>query len=519
MSISSVLRLHTHVALRFGLVRSGSLSPKSLYAGAPQPRPGEACSIRPRASLQKIAMTALFAATVSARASQFPIPDLTYGDSGDGIARIAVAGVPADNAYGLHATVQSDGRLVLIGAAQTSGSGTSSSQLVLARFDTQGLPDTSFGAEHDGLYRTALSDSGSILTGLFADVAQSGNGRLVYTGHVSPATMIVGRLTADGTPDPSFGSNGRRLIGPSALVDGALDASFTTVLPLANGTTLALGVALVPTTPDSYNAFSCAMRLATDGSTDTSFGTVGRTCLAPALTSGATSFTTSGQVLADGRILLAGVSVHSGGSAADMSVARLLADGTLDTAFGPNHDGWAFVAFDQGGTLNDGALSMAVDAAGRILLAGSCDVAEGTDVAVARLLADGRPDLSFGTQGRVQIRLTSASSHYDKANSIVAFSNGGILVGALANDQAGVSIALRADGELDPGFGESGIYYAPQATLPVRSRQQIVAGDYIYRAGDSNNLGGHSDFAATRAVIPLFADSFENPDVSRPAAR
>jgi len=283
---------------------------------------------------------------------------------------------------------------------------------------------------------------------------------------------------------------------------------------------LALGVALRSSTSGSLEAFSCAMRLAADGSSDTSFGGGGgRICIAPALTTGATSITSSGHVLADGRILLAGASLHSGGSAGDMSVARLLSDGTLDLDFGPDHDGWAFVAFDQGGTLNDGATAMAVDAAGRILLAGSFEVADGQDIAIARLLADGRPDLSFGTQGRVQIELTPGSYHLNQANSIVELPNGDILVGALVNNAAGVSIALKPDGEPDPAFGESGIYYSPQATPPVRSSQQILAGDYIYRAGDSVNTGGHSDFAATRAVMPLFTDGFEILDVSRPAQR
>ena len=460
----------------------------------------------------------LFATAMSIGAQTPPIPDLSYGGSGEGIARIAAASLPADDAFALHATVQWDGRLVLLGSAHTTMGGTDTSQLVLARFDTHGVADIGFGAQHDGIVRTAFFDTSSLVN-IFGDVAQTGDNKLIYTGHGSPSTIIVGRLNNEGTPDTGFGSGGRRLIGASALVDGAQDANFTTLLPLTGGKTLCLGVALRSSTSGSFDAFSCAMRLTADGSSDTSFGGGGRICIAPTLASGATSITTAGHVLADGRVLLAGVSLHSGGSAGDMSVARLLTDGSLDSEFGPDHDGWAFVAFDQGGTLNDGATAMAVDAAGRILLAGYFDDTDGQDIGVARLLADGRPDLSFGTRGRVQIALTPGSSHVNQANSIVALPNGGILLGGLVNSEAGVAIALKPDGELDPRFGESGIYYSPQATPNVRSRQQILAGDYIYRAGDSVNTGGHSDFAAARALMPLFADSFENPNVSRPARR
>lgn len=457
----------------------------------------------------RVAALALFAATSLHAGSWFPLPDFGYGSS-DGIARIAVAGVPADNAYALHAAVQSDGRLVLIGTTHTNVGGTDTAQLVLARFDTHGLADTSFGPDHDGIVRTAFLDT-TFLVNFFGDVAQTGDGKLIYAGHGSPSTILVGRLHDDGSPDPSFGSNGRRLIAASALLDGALDANFSTLLPLAGGKTLALGVAVRQTSPTTVDAFSCAMRLMADGSTDTSFGTLGRTCIAPMLTTGASSVTSSGRVLADGRILLAGVSIHSGGSAGDMSVARLAADGTLDTSFGPDHDGWAFVAFDQGGTLNDAATAMTLDATGRILLAGSYDNADGSDIAIARLLSDGSPDPSFGTQGRVQVPLMPGVTHNNQADSVIASPNGRILVGANVNNQGGVTVGLSPDGTLDPRFSADGIYTQPQATPGVRSHKQILAGDYLYWAGDSVNAGGHSDFAAMRAVMPLFADDFDAP--------
>jgi len=38
----------------------------------------------------------------------------------------------------------------------------------------------------------------------------------------------------------------------------------------------------------------------------------------------------------------------------DMAVARLDADGKLDTNLGPAHAGWALAAFDQGETLTMG---------------------------------------------------------------------------------------------------------------------------------------------------------------------
>jgi uncharacterized delta-60 repeat protein len=456
---------------------------------------------------QAAAIVGLSVAATSLAAALPPFPDPSYGGSGDGIARIAAAAVPADSGYATHAVALADDRLVLVGMARTTAGGQDTRQLVLARLDARGLPDASFGADHDGIYRTAFFDESGMFSSDFeTDVAQTGDGKLVYTGHSAVPTLIVGRLHADGTPDMDFSGNGHRLIAPSALVNGAIEGFFSTVLPLADGKTLLLGTVLAPPDPGQY--FSCAMRLQADGSNDTSFGVASRTCIAPAQS--AFSIAVAGRVLADGRVLLAGASLHSGGSGYDMSVARLGADGALDTNFGPDHDGWAFVAFDQGGALSDIAYAIAVDGAGRILLAGTFSGTNGSeDIGVARLLPDGQPDASFGSHGRVQVALDLGGSSDDEAHSVAALPGGGVLVGGVASG-VDVALLLKPDGALDPRFGESGIYV--QGPPNIYGYQQVLHGDYLYMVGSAG-----SDFAATRAVLPMFADGFENVDVLRPA--
>ena len=448
-------------------------------------------------------------ASASISAAPLPIADLAYGGNGDGIARIAAAIVPADDGYATHAAVQADGRLVLAGAAEHHVDQQTESRLVLARLDVYGHPDDGFGADHDGLFRSAFP-------GYADDVAQTGDGTLIYVGHdANFQSMIVGRLHTDGTPDTGFFLNGRRLIAPSALLDSATQGYFATVLPLPGGKLLALGMAVVPTTPAQY--FTCAIRISADGSTDTDFGTAGRTCIAPVLPSGAASQALGGAVLADGRILLAGASQHSGGSGWDMSVARLGTDGTLDTGFGPAHDGWAFVGFDQGGTMIDLAAAIAVDGDGRILLAGYLEGVHGPDFGVARLLPDGGLDASFGTQGRVQIALDLGSFDDDRAHSIAVLPGGSILIGGWADtdaDAVGVAVLLKPDGTLDPHFGSGGVFLqadpnGPQTTR-VASQQQMLAGDHLYMVGSALNAGNGLDFAATRTTLPLFADGFDD---------
>ena len=68
----------------------------------------------------------------------------------------------------------------------------------------------------------------------------------------------------------------------------------------------------------------------------------------------------------------------------DFAVARLNANGTLDTSF--NGDGRATVRFDQGGGLNDRATGVAIDGSGRVVLGGLAQYGNTDyDFALARL--------------------------------------------------------------------------------------------------------------------------------------
>lgn len=459
-----------------------------------------------------LASIAIVAASSLASAAPLPIPDPGYGGNGDGIARIAVTGVPADGGEAARAIVQADGRLVLIGTTQKAQPDQPHPeyQTVLARIEADGRLDTSFGPNHDGLVRTAYF-------GVAADVAQAADGKLVYAGHGSPSyAMLVGRLNADGSPDTGFFLSGRRLIAPSVLVDGATAGEITNLVPLSDGKVLVLGSAAILDTP--VRGFACALRLSADGTTDSSFGDAGRTCLAPAPPSPPLSQAGAGLVLDDGRILIAGAAQHSGGSGWDMSVIRLGANGALDTSFGSAGNGWTFIGFDQGGAMVDSAQAIAVDREGRILVAGYFQGPFGDDIGVARLLPDGQPDPSFGFHGRVQVGIDLGGFNGERAHNIVALGDGRILVGATADGQYssfGVALLFKSDGQLDARFGEDGIFFQswPGAAVEtiLMGRGQILAGDHIYMVGSAvDTAHTRYDFAATRTVMPLFANGFEH---------
>ncbi len=461
----------------------------------------------PRLGAGLFAAASIVAGAMAPAASNVPILDPGFGGA-DGIARIAFDVIA--NGHDAAATaVLADGKLVLVGTAQVDAS---RYDLAFVRLDASGTPDPGFGS------------SGRVLAGLApvylsanVDRARKSDGRLLYVARTtaSGATTVVGRRNADGSADTSFNGSGHRFFSAGFFDDGATTVELARVLPLADDKTLAIGFAgsEVP-----LQVCLAVARLNAGSTPDSGFGSgQGRVCPAPELSGGAgIAYAFDGVVLDDGRILLAGGAMHPGGSGLDMSVARLLPDGQLDVGFGPAQDGWDFVGFDQGGNLADLALAMAVDRDGRIVIVGGVEVQAGYDIGVARLLPSGGADPSFGMDGRVQLGLISAGIN-PYAFSAHALADGRILVASQSYDNGtGLVAMLTADGQLDPHFGEGGLFRqaaadAPSATV-VALGQVLADGDHLHMvganaptdAGDANR-----DFAATRYVLPLFRNGFE----------
>lgn len=163
----------------------------------------------------------------------------------------------------------------------------------------------------------------------------------------------------------------------------------------------------------------------------------------------------------DGKILVVGTADETGEgpSDSDMAVLRLLPDGRLDPTFGVGGQ----VRIDDGG--REKAQAVALQPDGRILVAGAVEAWNQDQVlphmALSRLEADGRRDLTFAG-GMVVLH---GPSRWGEARDIALQPDGRILVagtGALKEDptrRSGDFMVGRAmpDGTLDSSFGESGI--------------------------------------------------------------
>jgi len=480
---------------------------------------------------------ALFAALTYLGAAQAlqppggPIFDTGYGT--DGFAHVAFdLGSDNDDDPGA-ATLLADGRL-LVGGTTSVASSASSNQVALAALLPNGHPDLNFGDL--GRMELQLVPAGGY--GAIGDVASTADGRIaLITGFHDDAAnpdstlVAISRLNSDGTPDTSFNVDGNRIMSAVQLLPGATISAGVRILPLENGKLLGLGGA-ANFDANAFEVCSGPIRVNSNGSLDTGFANgTGHACYTTAATTQPVFQAFDMRVQPDGGILLAGAGNQAGSpSNVDMAVLRLLADGSIDTAFG--HDGWAFVAFDEGGSMLDVAQAMSIDSAGRILLAGYSQNASSTDWAVTRLLANGQLDTTFGAQGRVDIPFDIGGSNNDAANGIVVLPEGRILVsgrvdvGSLRtpartfDSNFAAVVMLRVDGSLAMDFGNAGKYinirsdleFGPHSLInPTRS---IFSGDRLYLPGTSFKTGApDEDFGAVRLIVPIFTNGFEGSEM------
>jgi uncharacterized delta-60 repeat protein len=170
-------------------------------------------------------------------------------------------------------------------------------------------------------------------------------------------------------------------------------------------------------------------------------------------------------VQADGKILLAGDFTTVRGVTRNR-IARLTADGALDAAFNPNANG--FVS------------SIALQADGKILIGGGFTaVGGGARYSIARLAADGTLDPSFNPSA-----INPSATGYVYSMAVQA--DGKILLGGGFSSVGGVGRSriarLASDGTLDPGFNPSAngdVYsFAVQADGRI-----LVGGRFNYMSG------------------------------------
>ncbi len=192
-----------------------------------------------------------------------------------------------------------------------------------------------------------------------------------------------------------------------------------------------------------YDMDLAVARYNPDGSLDAAFGSAGwtRTDL-----DGWDDYAAGIAVQPDGRILLAGTSRD------DFALVRYTAAGSLDASFGSA--GWLRTDFFGSA---DEAKAVAVQADGRIMVAGYAMNGTQYDFALARYLPDGSLDASFGGDGKVTDDLTGDQ---DQIKAIAIQPDGKIIaVGSVKNGSRLHDFAVaryHSNGDRDLTFGING---------------------------------------------------------------
>ena len=359
--------------------------------------------------------------------------DLDGSFGGDGVSQLG------DDTRLLGAAVQADGRLV---AAGIQGEQADSARLLVVRFNPTGGLDSSFSG--DGIF---TGETGTVAH----DVAVQPNGRIVVAGALSdptgqvPAGMLVLRLNANGSPDPSFSGDGTAT---------AFTGQRGQALAIAfDGARLVAAGSARPT--DGFERVALA-RFNANGSPDGSFGSGG----AVLQDLGRLSVANDVLVQPNRRILIAG-SVRDNLQTTEVLAARFTAGGSIDGSFGA---GGTFVRQYAQGAGYSAAFALAL-AGGKPVLGGSAIVAgQGATAIAVRLSAGGSADGSFSGDGVAYLPASTSQDQFEQQPPLpgaqaLTLSGNTVLLGGYFDDfglKRPAAWALRPNGTLDNSFGSGG---------------------------------------------------------------
>ena len=380
--------------------------------------------------------------------------------------------------------IQSDGKIVAAGFGNEPDN--YYQVLAVARFKPDGSPDPTFG--NNG--RVLLVDVFSFYS-TKVDVAIQADGKIVLVGGVGPfgqnPDFGVIRLQSNGDFDGSFGSGGKATFDFFGFADHA-----SSVVVQSNGM-IVVGGSVTQTTGDIDFAL---LRIDQVGNPDVSFGTLGKVTL------DFFSYTdnlNSLSIQTDGKFVAAGTAWIVN-TESDFAVARFTTTGAPDPTFGSG--GKATISFFS----HDEGTGSAIQADGKIVVVGGAgtDSVLTSDFGVARLTANGQPDAGFGNGGKTTTDFLSA---LDYANDVVVQADGKIVVAGWINPDISdveryVDFGLArydAGGILDPSFGSGGLINTDFGSVDQGHAVAIDANCRIVAAGYTWPLdNADGDFALAR---------------------
>ncbi|MCB1051748.1 MAG: hypothetical protein KDC71_14215 [Acidobacteria bacterium] len=212
-------------------------------------------------------------------------------------------------------------------------------------------------------------------------------------------------------------------------------------------------------------------------------------------------------LLPDGKIVIGGNDWASGGNK-DLLIARLNANGTLDTSFGSN--GRTFVDVDS----EDIGLSLLRQNDGKLIVAGHSFE---NRVVMARFTENGQLDTTFGTNGKVKTKLSFynlAAFHFvlQPDQKILA---AGFFKLSEALEKTKMVMRFNANGSVDTSFGNGGVVALYGEDIDASAARLALGPDGMIYVGTIETLGG-SEFFGIRRILPDGSDDFTVANLDLP---
>jgi len=370
-------------------------------------------------------------------------------------------------------------------------------QMTLIRIDDEGTLDSTF--DGDGKLDLQMNDANA--TCLVLD----NHGKIVVGGIAgwgaglgNDFKFLIARLNDDGSFDNTFDLYGSSLIS----VGGNGDIAYALAID-DNDNILLAGFSNTVT----FDQGTSLVRLKPNGSPDSTFNVDGKKMIRLG-----TDYDLPRSIILylNGKILVAGSA--SNGTNYDFGIARLNAGGCLDSTF--NDIGIRIIPLGYG---NDIGKCVALDANGKLLIAGNSFDENNIDFGITRLNSNGSLDKTFNNTGKLILPIGNGDLYmYSDITNIAQDANGSVLVaGSTFNgtdNDFGV-VRLKYNGMPDSSFDEDG-----KALLPVGNFDDYVYGinldynDKIILFGRSFTHIEHHTDSSNGSIIRLNTDG--SPDLT-----
>ncbi|BDC34793.1 hypothetical protein Noda2021_07510 [Candidatus Dependentiae bacterium Noda2021] len=350
-------------------------------------------------------------------------------------------------------------------AAQTDqkivATGFSSNVIQTVRYNTDGSLDAAYGTA--GVVQTTV---GQTATG--RAIAIQTDGMSVVAGEAIIAgvpNIVLARYTTAGVLDAAFGTGG---IVTTQLDDGA---SANAIALQADGSIVIAGTVANGGTTEFFVA-----RYSTLGVPDITFGSGGFTTTPIGDFAGANAIA----IQTDGSIVVGGFAVINGSS--EFALARYTSTGLLDGTFGSG--GITITPIGSSDRIN----SLAIQADGNIVVAGSSVINNTNSLTVARYDTTGTLDVTFGTAGIVLTPVDTGSIGY----SVLIQPDTNIVVAGVSqsiSNQLTILVArYTSAGALDGTFGSGGLV---QTSIGTNSEARSV----VILTSTNLVVGGSADIS------------------------